>query len=218
MTKYTTAKGSISAFPVTSPATSVLDSPSQSSFSKRELEKKSSSALPHLRRRPRKDDERSVSFATFATVHTVENTCQDWSPQEKIAVWYTQQDIASQRRTASRKAETMFFYSDDDLMDRFGVLSMGRQQKRSQFVAQVIDCVLELQDRFGVQWVVREEADTSARTATAAVNSDKSTMKHVLDNASMGEMMDRYCMIAHICSIMAIKRAIQMEKHVATLE
>lgn len=109
---------------------------------------------PSSTKRPRQGGQRRrrrwVRFSELASVHTIENARTDWTPTEHEAVWYSQHDLHKQRRQAHQMAETMHFYTDDDLMDRFGLMSIRRQADRIKEVRRVSDCVLELCQDYGM--------------------------------------------------------------------
>lgn len=95
---------------------------------------------------------KSVHFAPTASVRVIENAVEEWTVHERNAVWYSGGELHKQRRTAHQLADTMDFYSDDDLMDRFGVPSVQRQLDRRKEVRSIAECVILLNEAYGLKF------------------------------------------------------------------
>jgi hypothetical protein len=138
-----------------------------------------------------------VRFSQFASVHVVENACQDWSAEEQSAMWYSKQNLQSQRKTAHQLAETMHFYSDDDLMDRFGLVSIQRQLDRLKEVRNVADCVFYLYHDYGM---------TSWDNAPIVVGVGE------WEDEDQQKLLQRYHLVTQLSLRLALRRAAKLAK------
>mmetsp|Transcript_38855 Transcript_38855/g.94061 ORF Transcript_38855/g.94061 Transcript_38855/m.94061 type:complete len:293 (-) Transcript_38855:1392-2270(-) len=73
----------------------------------------------------------TVSFEDNVSVQEIPNALYDYTKKEVQASWYTRSELAKQRRTSRNLAETMDFYSDEELFDRFGVQSVQKFMDRA---------------------------------------------------------------------------------------
>mmetsp|Transcript_38853 Transcript_38853/g.94055 ORF Transcript_38853/g.94055 Transcript_38853/m.94055 type:complete len:293 (-) Transcript_38853:50-928(-) len=74
----------------------------------------------------------TVSFEDNVSIKEIPNGLYDYTKREVQASWYTRSELAKQRRTSRNLAETMDFYSDEELFDRFGVQSVQKFMDRFQ--------------------------------------------------------------------------------------
>lgn len=74
----------------------------------------------------------TVSFEDNVSIQEIPNAFYDYTKKEVQASWYTRSELAKQRRTSRNLAETMDFYSDEELFDRFGVQSVQKFMDRAQ--------------------------------------------------------------------------------------
>ena len=112
----------------------------------------STSSLSSSFRRPKRirphPDNRSVHFASLAKIHLIEHAVKDFTANERTAVWYTQQELDKQRRLCCQLAETMEFYTEDQLFDRFGIPSAQRMIQRRAVVNESVQCVLAMSELY----------------------------------------------------------------------
>lgn len=107
--------------------------------------------LPCKRSHP-ETPKKSVHFAAAASIYLIEHAMEEWTARERNAVWYSMNELHRLRRSAHQLAETMHFYSDDDLMDRFGVVSVQRQLDRRKEVRNIAECVILLNVDYGLKF------------------------------------------------------------------
>jgi hypothetical protein len=137
-----------------------------------------------------------VHYSDQVSVHLIENACEEWSIDELDAVWYSQRSLSRQRRTAHQLANTMSFYSDDDLMDRFGLVSIRRQLDRMKEIRIIADCVLKLYCDYGITFWDND----SPVVVGVAGNWEKET-EHQL------RLFQRYHLVTKLSERLALRRA-----------
>lgn len=93
---------------------------------------------------PRVGPERTVRFAERASVRLIENVPGEWTSQEREALWYSRNDVLRQKRRCRQLAETMGFYSDEDLFDRFGIASTLRRRQTAARMREAASCAHKL--------------------------------------------------------------------------
>jgi hypothetical protein len=137
-----------------------------------------------------------VQFSELASVHIIENACEDWSMEEHDAVWYSKRSLQKLRWTAHQLADSLSFYSDDELMDRFGLVSKRRQLDRVKEIENIADCVLDLYCDYGITcW----DNDVPVVVGVAG-NWETETQKQI-------RLLQRYHLVTKLSARLALRRA-----------
>ncbi|KAG7365850.1 hypothetical protein IV203_028520 [Nitzschia inconspicua] len=143
------------------------------------------------------EDGKSVRFVDVPTVRYIENALHDWTVQEQEAVWYTSEDLRKQRHSVHQLARTMEFYSDDDLMDRFGILSVHRQEDRMAEVGIIVECVENLHLSYGMTFW-----DNTPLVVTT----------QILEERQRQQLLQRYYLVTQLSRRLAVRRASKLAK------
>jgi hypothetical protein len=77
-----------------------------------------------------------VSFVDTVVVKLIPNARYDYTKEEIESSWYKRSELHKQRRTARQLAETMDFYEDEELFDRFGIQSTKKLLDRADRLEQ----------------------------------------------------------------------------------
>ena len=105
----------------------------------------STHSISSFRKTSKRPRQQTVRFSETATLHVVSNHRQELSREELHQVYYSRRELETIRRKSRQLAETFAFYSEEDLMDRFGLPSIARQVQRLREIRQVWQCVTELE-------------------------------------------------------------------------
>jgi hypothetical protein len=104
------------------------------------------------------------------------------------------------RRKSKQLVETFDFYSDEDLMDRFGLPSVARQVERVQEIHEVRQCVMELE----------------YERAMELENKEGQRQQH--PTSDMHHLVEEYYRITQQSTELAVERARRMQEQVTKPE
>lgn len=153
---------------------------------------------PPQQQLPSSAKKKTVHFAESATIKFIQNVPLEWTLQERDAVWYSQDDLLRQKRLCRKLAETMNYYPDDELFDKFGIHSVERRRQSLLRIQKVTACVKLLsmkttmtayptQDA-GVDDVVDDDTSFSSSSASSSSASSSSSVSSTGDDRDDDEM------------------------------
>jgi hypothetical protein len=169
---------------------------------------------------PIKRNVRRRKCVQFLEEHQLENTkiiesIDDLTRQERQNLWYTRAEMNRLRKVCDTLAsEHLAFYTDEELLERFGIQSASYRRQRHRRVRWVVRCIIIQQhqqrqrqhDLFDDDDEEEKEKDEGSHNSNSICDSEKT----LTDDSAVG--MDLYTNISKASSESAILRAMRIEK------